>query len=39
MFDLTAHPDASILSAVDISTLSESERRFGIAPRRTEGVT
>ena len=38
MFDLNAHPDASILSAVDISKLSDSERQFGIAPRRTKDV-
>ena len=38
MFDLSAHPDASILSAVDINQLSESEREFGIAPRRTKDV-
>jgi hypothetical protein len=34
MFDLKAHPDASILTAMDINKLSESERQFGIAPRR-----
>jgi hypothetical protein len=38
MFDLKAHPDASILTAMDINKLSESEREFGIAPRRTKGV-
>jgi hypothetical protein len=38
MFDLKAHPDASILSALDINKLSESERQFGIAPGRTEDV-
>jgi len=31
MFDLKAHPDASILTAMDINKLSESERQFGIA--------
>ena len=38
MFDLKAHPDATILSAMDISKLTDSERQFGIAPRRTKGV-
>ncbi|HYK49481.1 MAG TPA: hypothetical protein VEU94_07125 [Terriglobales bacterium] len=38
MFDLKAHPDASILTAMDINKLSESERQFGIAPRRTKDV-
>ena len=38
MFDLKAHPDATILSAIDINKLSESERQFGIAPRRTKDV-
>ena len=37
-FDLKAHPDASILTAMDINKLSESERQFGIAPRRTKDV-
>lgn len=38
MFDLKAHPDATILSAMDINKLTETERQFGIAPRRTKGV-
>lgn len=38
MFDLNAHPDASILTAININSLSESEREFGIAPRRTKDV-
>jgi hypothetical protein len=38
MFDLKAHPDASILTALDINKLSESERQFGIAPGRTKDV-
>ena len=38
MFDLKAHPDASILTAMDIDKLSETERQFGIAPRRTKDV-
>jgi len=38
MFDLKAHPDASILTAMDINKLSDSERQFGIAPRRTKDV-
>lgn len=38
MFDLKAHPDATILSAMDINKLTESERQFGIAPRRTKDV-
>ncbi|HTQ96152.1 MAG TPA: hypothetical protein VMH89_05065, partial [Candidatus Acidoferrum sp.] len=38
MFDLKAHPDASILIAMDINNLSESERQFGVAPRRTKDV-
>ncbi len=38
MFDLSAHPDASILTAININSLSESEREFGIAPRRTKDV-
>jgi hypothetical protein len=38
MFDLKAHPDATILSAMDINKLTDSERQFGIAPRRTKDV-
>ena len=38
IFNLNAHPDASILTAMDINKLSESERQFGIAPRRTKDV-
>lgn len=38
MFDLSAHPDASVLTAININSLSESEREFGIAPRRTKDV-
>ena len=38
MFDLKAHPDASILTAMDVNSLSETEREFGIAPRRTKDV-
>jgi len=38
MFDLSAHPDASILTAININSLSDSEREFGIAPRRTKDV-
>ena len=29
MFDLKAHPDASILTAMDINKLSDSERQLG----------
>lgn len=38
MFDLRAHPNATIIHPVDIKTLTESERRFGIAPKRGPGV-
>jgi len=34
MFDLRAHPNATILHPVDLKTLTESERNFGIAPKR-----
>jgi hypothetical protein len=34
MFDLRNHPNATILHPVDLKTLTESERKFGIAPRR-----
>jgi hypothetical protein len=34
MFDLRAHPDATIVHPVDLKTLTESERKFGIAPKR-----
>ena len=34
MFDLKAHPNATILHPVDLKTLTESERKFGIAPKR-----
>jgi hypothetical protein len=34
MFDLRAHPNATILHPVDLKTLTESERKFGIAPKR-----
>jgi hypothetical protein len=38
MFDLCAHPDASILTAININSLSESEREFGVAPPRTRDL-
>ncbi len=34
MFDLRAHPNATILHPIDLKTLTESERKFGIAPKR-----
>jgi hypothetical protein len=34
MFDLRAHPNATILHPIDLNTLTESERKFGIAPQR-----
>jgi hypothetical protein len=34
MFDLRRHPNATILCPVQISALTESERKFGIAPKR-----
>jgi hypothetical protein len=34
MFDLRAHPHATIVHPVDVKTLTESERKFGIAPKR-----
>jgi hypothetical protein len=34
MFDLRAHPNATILHPLDLNTLTESERKFGIAPKR-----
>lgn len=34
MFDLKNHPNATILHPVDLKTLTESERKFGIAPKR-----
>jgi hypothetical protein len=34
MFDLKAHPNATILRPIDLKTLTESERKFGIAPKR-----
>ena len=33
MFDLRAHPNATILHPIDLKTLTESERKFGIAPK------
>lgn len=38
MFDLRAHPNATIIHPADVKTLTESERKFGIAPRRGPGV-
>jgi hypothetical protein len=34
MFDLRAHPNATILHPIDLKTLTDSERKFGIAPQR-----
>src|SRR6202000_1175516 len=34
MFDLKAHPNATILRPIDLKTLTESARKFGIAPKR-----
>jgi hypothetical protein len=34
MFDLRAHPNATILHPIDLNTLTDSERKFGIAPKR-----
>ncbi len=34
MFDLRAHPNATLLHPLDLNTLTESERKFGIAPKR-----
>ena len=38
MFDLRAHPNATILHPVDLKTLTESERKFGIAPKRAPKI-
>lgn len=38
MFDLRAHPNATVLHPIDLKTLTESERKFGIAPKRGPGV-
>lgn len=37
-FDLKAHPDAQVLHALDPATLTETQRKFGIAPRRDKSV-
>ena len=38
LFELKAHPDAMVLHARDPATLTESERKFGVAPRRDPAV-
>ena len=37
-FDLRSHPDAIVLKPIDPATLTESERKFGIAPKRDPRV-
>jgi hypothetical protein len=32
IFDLRNHPNATILKPVDLNTLTDSQRKFGIAP-------
>lgn len=38
LLELKAHPDAMVLHARDPATLTESERKFGVAPRRDPAV-
>ncbi len=38
MFDLRNHPNATILKPIDLKTLSDSQRKFGIAPQRDPAV-
>jgi hypothetical protein len=38
IFDLKMHPDATIIHPIDPHTLSESQLKFGIAPRRDPSV-
>ena len=38
LFELKAHPDAVVLHARNPATLTESERKFGVAPRRDPAV-
>ncbi len=38
MFDLITEPGTSVLHSVDPSTLTESQRKFGVAPRHGSGV-
>jgi len=38
MFDLKMHPDATIIHPIDPHTLSESQVKFGIAPKRDPSV-
>lgn len=38
LFDLKSHPEATIVHPVDPSTLTDSEKKFGIAPKRDASV-
>ncbi len=38
IFDLRNHPNATILKPVDLTTLTDSQRKFGIAPRPDPSV-
>ena len=38
IFDLRNHPNATILKPVDLNTLTDSQRKFGIAPQRDPSV-
>ncbi len=38
IFDLRNHPNATILKPVDLNTLTDTQRKFGIAPQRDPSV-
>ena len=38
IFDLRNHPNATILKPVDLNTLTDSQRKFGIAPQHDPSV-
>ena len=38
MFDLIHDPDTSVLHAIDPKTLTESQRKFGISPKKSSAV-
>jgi hypothetical protein len=38
IFDLRNHPNATILKPIDLNTLTDSQRKFGIAPQRDPSV-
>jgi hypothetical protein len=38
MFDMINQPDTTVLHAVDPKTLTESQRKYGISPRRSSAV-